>query len=219
MMADFGFPGMKVLIFGFAGDVARNPHAPHNIQQGCVAYTGTHDNNTVRGWFENEVSSDQRNLIFRYIGGSFGADNAHRIFIRLAMLSPAETVIVPMQDILGLGAEARMNRPGTSGGTGSGGSCRSRWRIWLCGSSLRLPGSMGGSEEGLVRGFPGVARDASGGPNAVYQSRSRTSPQLGRSRVFLTIEQCCDPFPGERDGYSGGGNGLTGGWGRIPPLK
>ena len=116
MMAHFGFPGMKVLIFGFSGDVARNPHAPHNITGGCIAYTGTHDNNTVRGWFEHEVSGDQRDLLFRYIGGTFGADHAHRILIRLAMLSPAETVIVPMQDILGLGEEARMNRPGTAEG-------------------------------------------------------------------------------------------------------
>jgi len=116
MMAHFGFPGMKVLIFGFSGDVARNPHAPHNITGGCIAYTGTHDNNTVRGWFEHEVSGEQRDLLFRYIGGSFGAEHVHRILIRLAMLSPAETVIVPMQDILGLGEEARMNRPGTAEG-------------------------------------------------------------------------------------------------------
>ncbi|MCE5339253.1 MAG: 4-alpha-glucanotransferase [Methanomicrobiaceae archaeon] len=116
MMAHFGFPGMKILIFGFSGDVARNPHAPHNITNGCVAYTGTHDNNTVRGWFEHEVSDDLKNLIFRYIGGPVGADQIHRIFIRLAMISPAETVIIPMQDILGLGEEARMNRPGTAEG-------------------------------------------------------------------------------------------------------
>jgi 4-alpha-glucanotransferase len=107
---------MKVLIFGFSGDIAQNPHAPHSIREGCVAYTGTHDNNTIRGWFEHEVSDDQRNIIFRYIGGSFGAEHAHRIFIRLAMISPARTVIIPMQDILGLGGEARMNRPGTAGG-------------------------------------------------------------------------------------------------------
>lgn len=116
MMAHFGFPGMKILTFGFSGDVAHNPHAPHNITNGCVAYTGTHDNNTVRGWFEHEVSDDQKNLIFHYIGGPVGADHIHRILMRLAMISPAETVIIPMQDILGLGEEARMNRPGTTEG-------------------------------------------------------------------------------------------------------
>lgn len=116
MMGHFGFPGMKVLTFGFAGDVARNPHAPHNITKNCVAYTGTHDNNTVRGWFEHETSEEQKNLLFRYIGGSVSADETHRILIRLAMLSPADTVVIPMQDILGLGEEARMNRPGTMEG-------------------------------------------------------------------------------------------------------
>ncbi|KAF5081868.1 4-alpha-glucanotransferase [anaerobic digester metagenome] len=116
MMAYFGFPGMKILTFGFAGDVAHNPHAPHNITEGSVAYTGTHDNNTVRGWFERETSEEQKNLLFRYIGGPVSGDEIHRILIRLAMLSPADTVIVPMQDVLGLGEEARMNRPGTREG-------------------------------------------------------------------------------------------------------
>ncbi|MDD3070064.1 4-alpha-glucanotransferase [Methanoculleus horonobensis] len=116
MMAYFGFPGMKILTFGFAGDVAHNPHAPHNITEGSVAYTGTHDNNTVRGWFERETSEEQKNLLFRYIGGPVSGDEIHRILIRLAMLSPADTVIVPMQDVLGLGEEARMNRPGTTEG-------------------------------------------------------------------------------------------------------
>ncbi|MDV2482409.1 4-alpha-glucanotransferase [Methanoculleus sp. Wushi-C6] len=116
LMGHFGFPGMKILTFGFYGDVATNPHAPHNITKSCVAYTGTHDNNTVRGWFEHETSSDQKDLVFRYIGGPVSADQIHRILIRLAMLSPADTVIVPMQDILGLGEEARMNRPGTTEG-------------------------------------------------------------------------------------------------------
>ncbi|WP_292728866.1 4-alpha-glucanotransferase, partial [Methanoculleus sp.] len=116
MMGHFGFPGMKILTFGFAGDVARNPHAPHNITKNCVAYTGTHDNNTVRGWFEHEVSGDQKDLVFRYIGGHVSAEEIHRILMRLAMLSPADTVIIPMQDVLGLGEEARMNRPGTMEG-------------------------------------------------------------------------------------------------------
>jgi 4-alpha-glucanotransferase len=116
MMGHFGFPGMKILTFGLSGDVAKNPHAPHNITKNCVAYTGTHDNNTVRGWFEHEVSGDQKDLVFRYIGGHVSAEEIHRILMRLAMLSPANTVIIPMQDVLGLGEEARMNRPGTGEG-------------------------------------------------------------------------------------------------------
>ncbi|MBP8676053.1 MAG: 4-alpha-glucanotransferase [Methanoculleus sp.] len=116
MMALFGFPGMRVLLFGFDGDIAENLHAPHNIGRNCVTYTGTHDNNTVRGWFEHEITDRQKDLLFRYIGGSVSADQVHRILVRLAMLSPAETVIIPMQDILGLGREARMNRPATAKG-------------------------------------------------------------------------------------------------------
>ena len=116
MMGHFGFPGMKILTFGLSGDVAKNPHAPHNITKNCVVYTGTHDNNTVRGWFEHEVPGDQKDLVFRYIGGQVSAEEIHRILMRLAMLSPADTVIIPMQDILGLGEEARMNRPGTGEG-------------------------------------------------------------------------------------------------------
>ncbi|MCM2465745.1 4-alpha-glucanotransferase [Methanoculleus oceani] len=116
MMGHFGFPGMKILTFGFSGDIARNPHAPHNIAKGCVTYTGTHDNNTVRGWFEHEVPGDQKDLLFHYIGGPVSAEEIHRILMRLAMLSPADTAIIPMQDVLGLGEEARMNRPGTTEG-------------------------------------------------------------------------------------------------------
>jgi len=107
---------MRVLLFGFDDDIAENLHAPHNIGQNCVAYTGTHDNNTVRGWFEHEITDYQKDLLFRYIGGAVSADRVPVVFVRLAMLSPAETVIIPMQDILGLGQEARMNRPATTKG-------------------------------------------------------------------------------------------------------
>lgn len=116
MMGLFGFPGMRVLLFGFDGEIAENLHAPHNIGRNCVAYTGTHDNNTVRGWFEHEITDRQRDLLFRYIGGAVSAERVPGILVRLAMLSPAETVIIPMQDILGLGLEARMNRPATAKG-------------------------------------------------------------------------------------------------------
>lgn len=116
MMAMFGFPGMRVLLFGFDGEIAENLNAPHNIGQNCVAYTGTHDNNTVRGWFEHETTDYQKDLLFRYIGRAVSADRVPGVFVRLAMLSPAETAIIPMQDILGLGQEARMNRPATTKG-------------------------------------------------------------------------------------------------------
>ena len=106
----FGFPGMRVLLFAF-GDDATNPYLPHNHVKNCVVYTGTHDNNTVRGWFENEASAAELRMVRSYTGRRLSTKNAHHEFVRLAMMSVANTVIIPMQDILGLGAEARMNRP------------------------------------------------------------------------------------------------------------
>jgi 4-alpha-glucanotransferase len=105
-----GFPGMRVLLFAFDDD-ATNPYLPHNHIKNCVVYTGTHDNNTVRGWFENEASPAQLRRVCSYTGKRLTASNVHREFVRLAMMSVANTVIIPMQDVLGLGAGARMNRP------------------------------------------------------------------------------------------------------------
>ncbi len=105
-----GLPGMRVLLFAF-GDDAANPYLPHNHVKNCVVYTGTHDNNTVRGWFENEASPVELRRLRSYTGRRLSARNVHHEFVRLAMMSVADTVIIPMQDILGLGAEARMNRP------------------------------------------------------------------------------------------------------------
>lgn len=111
----FGFPGMRILLFAF-GDDARNPYLPHNHVKNCVVYTGTHDNNTVRGWFKNEASPEQVRRVFSYIGKKVTMRNVHQEFVRLAMMSVANTAIIPMQDILGLGSEARMNRPASTEG-------------------------------------------------------------------------------------------------------
>lgn len=81
-----------------------------------MVYTGTHDNNTVRGWFENEARSEERRRLFRYLGRVPSLEEIHWELIRLAMMSVARTAIFPMQDILGLGEEARMNRPATASG-------------------------------------------------------------------------------------------------------
>jgi 4-alpha-glucanotransferase len=112
----FGFPGMKVLLFAFGADLPTNPYIPHNLPPNCVAYTGTHDNNTIRGWFEEETSPEDRQRIFRYLGREVSSDDLPRELIRLVMRSAANTVIIPMQDLLGLGGEARMNRPATRRG-------------------------------------------------------------------------------------------------------
>ncbi|MBW2058170.1 MAG: 4-alpha-glucanotransferase [Deltaproteobacteria bacterium] len=116
IMNHFEFPGMKVLLFAFGGDLSTNPYIPHNLERNCVAYTGTHDNNTVRGWFETELTREGRERLFRYLGREVRVDELHWELVRLLMMSVANTVIFPMQDILGLGQEARMNRPATSDG-------------------------------------------------------------------------------------------------------
>jgi 4-alpha-glucanotransferase len=116
LMQLFNFPGMKVLLFAFGGDLPKNPYAPHNHVKNCVVYTGTHDNNTVRGWFEKEATIEDKNRLFSYIGQEIPVDKIHWEFIRLAMMSVANTTIIPIQDILGLGEEARINRPATAEG-------------------------------------------------------------------------------------------------------
>ncbi|GBC85550.1 4-alpha-glucanotransferase [bacterium HR11] len=116
VMERWGFPGMRVLLFAFGPDMPTNPYAPHNHVRHCVVYTGTHDNNTVRGWFEQEASDEDRHRLFRYLGRTVTADEVAWEMVRLAMMSVADRVIIPMQDVLGLGAEARMNTPATPTG-------------------------------------------------------------------------------------------------------
>jgi 4-alpha-glucanotransferase len=113
IMRRFKLPGMRVLLFAFGEDPSRHPYAPHNYVEECAVYTGTHDNNTVRGWFEKEATLEEKKRLFRYLGREVTADEVHWEFIRLAMMSVANLAIVPIQDILGLGEEARMNRPAT----------------------------------------------------------------------------------------------------------
>jgi len=107
-----GFPGMKVLHFAF-GDDARNPYLPHNLTANCVVYTGTHDNDTTLGWFETRAKKE-RERILRYLA-SDGSDIVSDL-MRTAYASVAKMAIVPMQDVLLLGPEARMNVPGDADG-------------------------------------------------------------------------------------------------------
>ena len=103
---------MKVLQFAFSGD-PDDLYLPHNYQRQCVVYTGTHDNDTTLGWWRGLPPQDQHNV--RLYLGRDGRDVSWD-FIRLALASVAETGIVPMQDVLGLGSEGRMNTPGRAGG-------------------------------------------------------------------------------------------------------
>ncbi len=116
IMHRFELPGMKVLLFAFGEDLPTNPYIPHNLPRNCVLYTGTHDNNTTRGWFEREATPEIKERLFRYLGREVPAEDIHWELIRLAMMSVAKTVIFPIQDILGLGEEARMNRPAIAEG-------------------------------------------------------------------------------------------------------
>lgn len=113
MLADSGYPGMRVMQFAFDpwGD---NSYLPHNYVKNCVVYTGTHDNDTTVGWFDNE-NKDNVKYACEYLHADRRVDIADA-FIRGAMASVADTVIIPIQDYLGQGTEARMNIPSTLGG-------------------------------------------------------------------------------------------------------
>jgi 4-alpha-glucanotransferase len=116
VMDQFELPGMKVLMFAFGEDHPMHPYLPHTYKENFLVYTGTHDNNTVRGWFEGEASADEKRRLFRYLGREVPVEEIHWILVRLAMISVARWVILPMQDVLGLGEEARMNRPSIAHG-------------------------------------------------------------------------------------------------------
>ena len=108
-----GFPGMKVLTFGFDGDKS-NPHYPGNYTENYVAYTGTHDNDTTLGWAE-KADPEVLKFAMKELGFS-KVEEAPEAFIQALFRLPCDTVIVPMQDILGLDGSARMNYPSTIGG-------------------------------------------------------------------------------------------------------
>jgi 4-alpha-glucanotransferase len=110
---EFGFPGMRVLQFAFDSDPT-NVHLPHNYSQDAVVYTGTHDNDTTAGWFARLTEDKTREFCLKYLNGD--GREIHRDFIRAAMASVAGTAIIPLQDLLGLGHEARMNLPASESG-------------------------------------------------------------------------------------------------------
>ncbi len=112
LMNHCGFPGMKILQFAFDSGEG-NDYMPHNYTAHSVVYTGTHDNNTVQGWFEN-ASAEDRAFALKYIHGS--ASEVHWDFIRTALSSVSDIAIIPMQDLFGRGSGSRMNTPGTTGG-------------------------------------------------------------------------------------------------------
>ena len=117
----FGYPGMRVLQFAFGEDPKAPDYRPHHFVPNCVVYTGTHDNDTTKGWFESQAGAGttrtaaqiaaEREHTLRYVGTD--GREIHWDMIRLAMASVANQAVFPMQDVLGLGREARMNMPST----------------------------------------------------------------------------------------------------------
>jgi 4-alpha-glucanotransferase len=125
----FQFPGMKILHFAFGGG-PDNPYLPFIYPRNCVVYTGTHDNNTTIGWF-NQLSDWERENVLRYLG-STSHDGIHWDLIRLALSSVANQAIIPMQDIFGLGEEAQMNFPGKAEGNWGW-----RYQSWAINDEIR----------------------------------------------------------------------------------
>jgi 4-alpha-glucanotransferase len=112
---------MRVLQFGFDGN-PQNPHLPHTYVHNAVVYTGTHDNNTTRGWFE-ALPEKQKETVWTYLRRAPGESReAAPELMRLAWRSGAALAIAPLQDLLNLGASARMNVPGQAAGNW-------RWRL------------------------------------------------------------------------------------------
>ena len=118
----YQLPGMRVLQFGFDGD-SKNTHLPENYVHNSVVYTGTHDNNTTRGWFE-ALPDSQKQIVRNYLGRP--ADEVSAELIRRIWTSRAALAMAPLQDLLNLGAEARMNVPGSTQGNWS----------WRCTESM-----------------------------------------------------------------------------------
>jgi 4-alpha-glucanotransferase len=120
----FGFPGMSLLQFAFGNDPQGPTFRPHNYSRQLVAYTGGHDNDTTVGWWTSsgvgestrtaEDIRQERDFTRSYL--SFENEPINWVFIRTVLASVAATAIIPLQDVLGLGSEARMNLPGTISG-------------------------------------------------------------------------------------------------------
>ena len=114
LVKDSGFPNMKVLEFAFVPG-EETGYLPHEYDRNCVVYTGTHDNDTLMSWFKG-LDKPTKKYIREYVNDKTTPDNEMNwVFIRLAMMSCADVCIIPIQDYLGLGNEARLNFPSTIG--------------------------------------------------------------------------------------------------------
>ncbi len=113
LMERFNIPGMRVLLFAFGGDLKTNPHAPANYPKRSLVYTGTHDNNTIQGWYAKEANAHEKAHVRVLLKSAVKLRQLHWQMINVLMRSRANTVIIPMADILGLREDGRMNTPAT----------------------------------------------------------------------------------------------------------
>ncbi|WP_276851619.1 4-alpha-glucanotransferase [Enterocloster lavalensis] len=117
LVAETGYPGMKVLEFAFDSrdSGCASDYLPHNYPENCVAYTGTHDNETIAGWFDS-IKPEEQKLARDYLCDHYTpVEELHLPFISLVMRSQARMCIIPLQDYLGLGNDCRINTPSTVG--------------------------------------------------------------------------------------------------------
>jgi len=101
---------MRVMIFAFDGS-RNNPNLPENHVENAVVFTGTHEANTVRGWFVDEINNRQKKHIYEYLGKRVSEEQICSEMVKLAIGSRAKLSIIPIQDVLSLGSEARINHP------------------------------------------------------------------------------------------------------------
>jgi malto-oligosyltrehalose synthase/4-alpha-glucanotransferase len=112
---EFNLPGMRILQFAFGDEMPQNFYIPHNYTRNSIAYTGTHDNNTVLGWYRQEGKENHKQ-IEQYVGRELTEDDMYWVMCRLAYASVAKTAILPIQDLLGIDEMGRMNTPGAAEG-------------------------------------------------------------------------------------------------------
>ncbi|MDN3588814.1 malto-oligosyltrehalose synthase [Pedobacter aquatilis] len=116
LMEAFNLPGMRVLQFAFGEELPVSIHAPHNYPTNTAVYTGTHDNNTLRGWFRSEADAHMKKRLNRYFDQNVSEENLQALMLRMCYSSVAALAILPVQDILFLDESARMNVPGKEKG-------------------------------------------------------------------------------------------------------
>jgi 4-alpha-glucanotransferase len=122
VLKKYNLPGMNLLQMAFGPDMATNSFAPHNQLEHSFVYSGTHDNNTSKGWYQEDLDVEGKNRLQEYLGKRVCEDTISWDMIELALKSPANTAIVTVTDLVSAGSEARLNKPGTS-------TCKYDWKL------------------------------------------------------------------------------------------